>query len=215
MPTNESYQEREEHTHTQKNKVGKACQYRCSEHLLKPLHQMAYDQWESGEKGPFHPAPFHPWNSQTYICLHTQLLTLAHFLKNRTSYGSLLKTRILSKFSKSLPHSSLPRWSTRTPANPHKRGHHILTVSVPVTPYTWGPQNVAKESSFHFICEEVKVQRGRSPGSHLTPSKAGSDDSIALGLFHFKQQLDCPTLDILSGEMFLLCPSGLCRFSIT
>ena len=44
MPTNESYQEREEHTHTQKNKVGKACQYRCSEHLLKPLHQMAYDQ---------------------------------------------------------------------------------------------------------------------------------------------------------------------------
>ena len=72
MPTNESYQEREEHTHTQKNKVGKACQYRCSEHLLKPLHQMAYDQWESGEKGPFHPAPFHPWNSQTYICLHTK-----------------------------------------------------------------------------------------------------------------------------------------------
>lgn len=54
----------------------------------------------------------------------------------------------------------------------------ILTVPVPVTPYTWCPQNAAKESSF-LRFREAEVQ------GHI--SHLARRGVIALGLSHFKQ----------------------------
>lgn len=118
------------------------------------------------------------------------------FPLNRKPYGSLLKTRKLSRFSKSLSHSSLPSWSIRIPEYLNRSGHRILTVYVPATACTWFPRNAGKESSCHFTGEEIKVQRGRSPRAHLTPSK-GWSDSLTPGLSRVKQQLDSPSFGVL------------------